>query len=107
MTARAASLRIWFARLSEQKLTRAMVKSGISQKKMQEIRNAVAARAGNLWAAAKYLRGTAGLKNVWWPLVPLGVNQSVREATPGVGGAVAGAFDAIEEDAMRCVSWAA
>jgi hypothetical protein len=71
---------VWFARLSDQKLTRVMVKNGISQKRMQEIRNGVSARAGHLCEAARYVRQTAGLKNVRRLLVPLRVNQSVREA---------------------------
>ena len=71
---------VCFARLSEQKLTRAMVKSGISHKSMQEIRNEVGARAGNLWDALRYLRRRQSFRNVRRLLVPLRVNQSVREA---------------------------
>jgi hypothetical protein len=71
---------IWFARLSEQKLTRAMHKSGISQNKMQEIRNAVGSRAGNLWDALRFLRRQENFRNVRRLLVPLHVNQAVSEA---------------------------
>ncbi len=71
---------IWFTRLSEQKLTRAMHKSGISQNKMQEIRNAVGARAEKLWDALRYLRRRQNFRNVRRLLVPLPVNQSGSEA---------------------------
>ncbi len=71
---------IWFARLSEQKLFSAMVKGGISQKKMQELRKGVGARTGNLWEALAYLRRRAHMSNARRLLVPLRVNQAVREA---------------------------
>lgn len=71
---------ILFARLSEQKLARVMVKNGISQKRMQEIRNGVGARAGNLLEALAFLRRRAHMTNARRLLVPLHVNQVVREA---------------------------
>jgi hypothetical protein len=70
---------IWFARLSEEKLTAALGKSGLGPEKVREITDGVAARKKNLWAALRYLRRW-GLKNSRRLVVPIQVNHDVREA---------------------------
>jgi hypothetical protein len=71
---------VWFARLSEPKLARAMRKGGTTQTRIQEIRSGISTRAGHLCGVARYLRRTAGLENVRRLSVPLGVNEAIREA---------------------------